>query len=362
MESPVQLPQRRGREGNRWVNERPTPEKVAEWFEASVRLHDGMEHKDWVGGISLIQTTEEHDEVVGFGDDGRPTIVAGVQHVFYVPYPKVETRVDYFKSLTATHNEGAKERDRWTDFILPVPAKESGGMPVGYFPAKVTLPDGRVATLVGYTAQATIFEGPIYWEERLDPDGVTRRYPNGDIVFQGAHGTKTVPVLDRWGGVNADAFAWAQTGANGRALGFAGILVIPGTGVATAEDMIESQQGGKPQAAPAAPQPQEGQTPVDTDPEALLRQRTVEMLSTLQNDYPEALKTFQAWARERKFGSLDTIGGPALKGVVKKLEKTLDQARQSSTHEGGLADLDISGDAPEPETPVAATTAPEETL
>jgi hypothetical protein len=86
---------RRGREGSRWINERPTSQEVAEWFR-SVPLHDGMDHEKYVGGITLIQGVEKADEIVGYDGDGRPVIVEDVRNVTFTPYMKVETRVAYF--------------------------------------------------------------------------------------------------------------------------------------------------------------------------------------------------------------------------------------------------------------------------
>ncbi|WP_410960026.1 hypothetical protein, partial [Salmonella sp. SAL4434] len=56
----TQIPVERGRSGNRWINYRPTAEEVGDWFQ-TVPLHEGMEHQDWLSGITLIEATEKHD-------------------------------------------------------------------------------------------------------------------------------------------------------------------------------------------------------------------------------------------------------------------------------------------------------------
>lgn len=343
MTDPVQLAPRRGREGNRWVNQRPAPEEVAEWFQNSVKLHDGMSHEDWLSGITLIEAMEKHNEVVGFGDDGRPQIIPDVQHQFYIPFPKAETRVAYFNRWMENHAE-------WTGFILPVPAADPMGMPAGFYAMKVALPEakGGVASMICYTARVLVIEGHVEWADRVDDDGVTRTYPTGKVVLSASPGTKSVPLLNRYGDLDPNAVMKAQTGAIGRALGYAGVLVIPGTGVATAEDMQESMNQGSTPGASATPDassgPEEGAVVETSD--ALLRKRVAEMYAALQAR-PEEFATFQAWAKERKLGKLNEIEGAALKGLARKLQKMLDAAEPEEQTDG----LDISGND-EPPTPV----------
>jgi hypothetical protein len=244
----AQIPVESGRVGNRWINYRPEATEIADWFQ-TIRLHEGMEHEDWLSGITLIEATEKHDHIIGFAQDGRPQIMKDVQSLHLIPYTRVDARVAYFNRLMEIHGE-------LTGFILPVAAADPKGMAVGFYAMKVALPDGKIATAVCYTARVLVIEGEVEWEEEVDPDGVTRLYPHGKIVMAGAHGTKSVPLVDRWGRFDANAVMKAQTGGVGRALGYAGMLVIPGTGVATAEDMREAlDQGATPGSPPAAPGP-----------------------------------------------------------------------------------------------------------
>lgn len=335
--APREVARREGREGSRWVNQRPAAAEVAAWFKENIVLHEGMEHEEWVTGITLIQSTESHDEIRGFTQDGRPIIAPDVQHLFFIPYPKVETRVAYFNALVA-------KNDSWSGFILPVAAADPKGMHVGYTAVKITRPaDGKAVSLIVYTAEVRVFDGEVKWEEQEDADGVMRKYPTGKLVLSGL-GTKSVPLTDRHGQVDPNAMAKAQTGAVGRALGMAGVLVIPGTGVATAEDMQESAATGNLPGASLqeSANPPDGDGRIeDADPDETLRSRALALIGQLKADHPKALQEFQAWARGRNLGQLSTISGAPLKGVVKKLEKALDDAQASAPPP---PDTDLTGE------------------
>jgi hypothetical protein len=340
MTEALELPRREGREGNRWVNHRPDAAEVGEWFKSAIKLHEGMQHEDWVGGLTLIEGREETDEIVGFTEDNRPRIVQNVQHIVYIPYPKVETRIDYFNKLMERHEE------EWVGFIEPVPAADPSGMTVGFNAMKVSKPDSSVATLICCTMRVRVLKRDgLTWEERVDADGITRRYARGDVVMEGAPGTKAVPLIDRHGGVNFNAVPAAQTGAIGRALGMVGILVIPGTGVATAEDMQESAAQGQVPGSPAATERRVEalEEHGSDDPDVVLRMEATKLLKALGDDHPEGLALFQAWAKERNLGKLSDISGPTLRGVVKKLEVALDEAQKRP---GSPESIDIAGEEP----------------
>src|SRR5215218_10140963 len=99
-----QVRPRRGREGNRWINERPSAQEVAEWF-ATVPLHEGMKHEPYVGGVTLIPAKEKSDEIVGYDDDGFAIVRENVQKLTWTPYMKVDTRIRYFWDLMDRHRE-----------------------------------------------------------------------------------------------------------------------------------------------------------------------------------------------------------------------------------------------------------------
>lgn len=207
---------RRGREGSRWHNQRPTGQEVSEWF-SGVRLHDGMEHADYVAGIALIEQTDEVPTIVAYRGDGTPEITRTTEMSF-TPYPRVEARIAYFWKLC--------ELRGWKGSIAPVNTLGDGaaGLPEGFFRLRVTDAAGKDAPLVGRTMKVAIND------------------PKGDPVGWYPSETKVVPML-RNGLVDADALAKASTGAIGRALGAAGMLILPGTGVATAEDMLALARG-----------------------------------------------------------------------------------------------------------------------
>jgi hypothetical protein len=345
----AQIPVEHGRVGSRWINYRPSAEEVADWFQ-TVRLHEGMEHQDWLSGITLIEATEKHDHITGFASDGRPQVMKDVESLHLIPYPRVDARVAYFNRLMELTED-------WTGFILPVPAADPKGMAVGFYAMKVALPDGKLVSAVCYTARILVIEGEVVWEPEVDPDGVERRYPHGDVILAGAHGTKSVPLVDRWGRFDANAVMKAQTGGVGRALGYAGMLVIPGTGVATAEDMREAQdQGSIPGSPSAAPDAAEERPSGDL----ALRAEAVEIIGLLKERHPEALAEFQAWAKERKFRKLSEIQGPALKGLVRKLQKIREAQADKEPEVAEQGELLLDGG--EAATPVEAPEAKEEAL
>jgi hypothetical protein len=217
---------RRGREGSRWYNQRPPADDVSYWFSTAVRLHDGLEHEHYIGGVTLIQATEKSDEVASFDKDGLP-IIRERRDLVYIPYVKVETRVAYFWTLLERHPE-------WRGEILPVPNASSDelGLPPGFFRYVAADPKnaGKTVSFVGVSMQVMIYE-------RSRTTGQDRP------LITPAPGTKLVAAASKWD-VDPHALSKAETGAVGRALGMAGMLVIPGSGVATAEDMQELGQPG----------------------------------------------------------------------------------------------------------------------
>jgi hypothetical protein len=185
-----------------------------------------------------------------------------------------------------------------------------------------------------------------------------------------APATKVVPVV-AWEKVDPFAIMKAETGAVGRALGMAGMLVIPGSGIATAEDVQEAEQlpgramtgtsapetsdGALPEvegaeeaqepaalpeppadAPPAEQPPAANQEDLDAASDDRLRELVERDLLALKNEHPEAYATMKTWWEDdRKLGELNraSIQGlqqPMLRGVVRKVRKTLEEARQAA--------------------------------
>lgn len=302
---------RAGREGNRWYNLRPAADDVAEWF-ASVRLHEGMRPEDYIGGITMIQATEKSDEVTGFDKDGM-AVIRERKDLVHIPYVKVDTRVRYFWDYVELH-----ESRGWRGEIRPVPNASSVqlGLPDGFFRYSATDPKAadKHVNFVGISMQATIYER-------------SRASGGADIpILRGSPGTKLVAAATKWE-VDPHAMSKAETGAVGRALGMAGILVIPGSGVATAEDMLELSEA--PAGAVAEPElPAPTAVALEDLSDEQLRERAAALVDELGGLDPKRHTEFQEWARGRKLTLAEAQGAP-LRGAVKKLEKTIAEARDA---------------------------------
>lgn len=311
---------RKGQEGSRWVNVRPTGEEVATWFEDNVTMHDDeLQHDEYVQGITLIVQSIEEKEVLGFGDDGKP-IIDKRENLVYVPYAKVETRVKYFWDyVRAIDGVG---------FIEPVPPPNPGGnLPLGFYRYSVQDRSNNTVNYVCCTMQATIYEKDSieYVQSRNTKTGELEIRRKGKIIMQGAPGSKAVPVLGR---NYPDNFALmkAETGAVGRALGLMGMLVVPGSGVATAEDVQEAQgmEGGPTAAAPPPTEVTLG------DDDSALRTRIGDLVNELGALDAERLSRWRTWVREdRKITSLAEATSPQLRGLITKLETEIAEAKAS---------------------------------
>jgi len=323
---------RKGREGSRWWNERPSSEDVANWFK-EVPLHDGMEAERYISGIVLIPQKMKTDEIDGENADGSVKIREGVRNMTYTPYPKVETRVQYFHDLMA-------KNPNWMGVIEPVGGGENG-LPPG-FSARIVKNGDSETRFVSCTMQVRVYDRESF-EERVVNNG--RSEPTvlrtGKTIVSAPPATKLVGLLDYYHKPDPFAMMKAETGAVGRALGMAGMLVVPGAGVATAEDMHEaSAMEGRP--APAEPS-STGATLPETPPatatkpegDALMAQAN-EALNALRADFPGAFEEFKQWCAGRKIENLTDVQDEAvLRGLVKKAQKTLDDAQKQSAERNG---------------------------
>lgn len=314
--------QRKGREGSRWYNERPSSDEVAKWFVDTVQVADGLDAVNYVSGITLINSTEKTKETTGFRENGTPINVEA-HNVVYTPYPRVDTRIKYFHDLMTANPD-------WYGVIEPVAVENPHGvnLPVGFFPFRVKA-EGGETTFICCSMKVTVwkregYEEKVYRNPRTGEESLVR---TGSKIIDAPPATKMIATSRKYPDENA--LMKAETGAVGRALGMAGMLVVPGAGVATAEDLQELPVQ---EARPASPEPPEPKLPVnppEADDEAL-RVRALELIELLKETSPDGYKSFETWAKERSLGQLSECHGPALKGVVRQLERKLDQIEKAA--------------------------------
>lgn len=315
------------RHGSRWFHREPSGDEVASWFVQNAPMHEGLEADRYVGGVTLIPAKMKPKIVQQNG-----AIVDGPEQLVFTPYVKVETRVAYFWDLMHKH------AGDWVGAVEEVPAEqmqEKGytnvHLPPGFFSMPVQKADGKHVQYIGQSVRVRVYKADtLQWVDTWSGNRKARAL-EGVPVMAPPPGTKVVPVLTKWG---EDPFAVmkAETGALGRALGMAGMLVVPGSGVATAEDVQEAMDrpGGVGANLPGDPADfaaqAEGAAAAQGDG-GTLKERAEKLLKQLGADHPEKLAEIQAWAAERKLnlGEL-TEESPALRGVVKQLEKKLEEA------------------------------------
>src|SRR5437764_555983 len=120
MSEQQQAAQRRGRIGGRWLNEQPSSEEFAAWFEASMKLDPALDHKDYIGGIVLIAAVDERVRTVtGFDEQGN-AIIDSRAELTYTPYARVETRIAYFWDLMDVHPEWVGVVENVTPPRMPI--------------------------------------------------------------------------------------------------------------------------------------------------------------------------------------------------------------------------------------------------
>lgn len=273
-------------EGSRWINTRPTGKEVADWFLSNAPMHPGMDPARYVTGVVLIPAKEK---LPGGGE----------QHV-YVPYVKVETRVAYFWDFVRTLDGAVGEIQ-----AAEVPRVSEQGvynmnLPPGFFRMAVQDATGKFVHFLCCSQQVRVADAA------------------GKHIMRPATGTKMVSLLGRFG-VDENAIMKAETGAVGRALGMAGMLVLPGSGVATAEDMQEmlASQGsvGVDAQLPCAQASGDDQ----------IRARIAELSTQLESEHPGRFEEVMAWAREKKIDT-GNLRAHQLRGVLRALERQLESA------------------------------------
>lgn len=376
---------RRGREGGRWINERPTSEDFASWFTESMRIDSGLQIQDYIGGVVLIPALDTKAKVVlGFSDTGKP-LIDQREELSYIPYAKVETRINYFWDLLDVHEDWVgvvehvasprmpidfvhttESRDAtagsWTQRELRAPGALTSmvhQLPAGFSVMSIGVDQGYTHFLC-CTIRASIYNRAEW--DAASPSDRAKLAPR-----RTGRGTKQVPLLKGYNNkVWADdsSLMKAETGALGRALGFAGIFIIPGSGVATAEDMLESlsqapppAEAGPDNAGPAAPAEAPVRSPVEQaeEDEAEMRKKAIALFQALGTEHPEQANAFTVWARSRQLRSLSDAKGPALRGVIKKLERLQEEgdagpqeaAQEPTAPESAEEASDVPAEAPE---------------
>lgn len=344
--------QRKGREGNRWVNQRPSGEEVGNWFKENVEIDSsgegegGLDHESYVGGVTLIPNKEKSEELVGWTSSNAP-VLETFYDLVYTPYMRVETRVKYFHDLCDLHG--------WLAVIEPAEIDRSAakGLPDGFFRHRVATGPDQGFNFLGCTMRVAAYERQGLEVVKLIVDkrtGEERLVRRGNVVLEGI-ATKTVPTVGRGRSnepyADVNAVMKAETGAVGRALGMAGILVIPGTGIATAEDLQESNRltgEDAPAAEPTLPTdvPAEAATPsaapseiepaVAAESQAQdeeLRARATAMIEEMKGlpDNEQTFNEFRSWARSRGFVPLASAVSPGLRGLVRRAEAMLEEAK-----------------------------------
>lgn len=335
-------------DGSRWLHGPPTAEQVKAWF-GTQPLHPGMDHEDYVSGIIVLPQTEEI--TVSKEKQNGDTYTAKVERAVYVPYVNVSTRVRYFQDYVRHLNAEREGTDLppVIGLLRPVPQARIKSLTNTYY--NENLPEGASVHAIKNGNGSVKRFLMATWEAVITERQSYRDRVNGgepEIILIG-QGTKQVPTNYRGESAWADeaCIMKAETGAIGRALGVAGILVI-GTGVATAEDVQEAIAGGgnvpDAPAAPEAPLSPEQAAPqalggsgAEAAPEAdpakedeRLRDMALTLQQEMEADHPKAWEAFKVWWNEdRKFGPLSGLSGPALRGAVTKLQRDLDAAKHA---------------------------------
>jgi hypothetical protein len=370
------------REGARWVNRKPSGPEFAAWFNDNVKIDEALDADDYIGGIVLIPAVETVQEVTGFNGDGE-AIIARRKQLTYTPYPKVETRVQYFWDLLDSKEE-------WYGVVEPITTERPSTEPVT---VKEQILDGdrivdretqRVPTIVqtveqlppGFFVMSVPVQNEIahYLCASYKVEIFEKVEGGEDRIVRSGRGTKMVPLVTvrTWRDGQSikpddNSIMKAETGAIGRAIALAGIFNIPGSGVATAEDMFEalnapgagvqpeadaSPPEGGPAAPTAEPAPQKSREEQQADEHKEMIARARALVGEGSN-LPGVLDAFKEWGEKRNppVRNLGNLRGAALRGAIKKLEKLVEEGKQRAAEQG---------DAPPPEPAEQPTPEPEE--
>lgn len=333
------------RQGSRWLHAQPDEAEVRDWFDKQP-LHEGMQHDRYVSGIVLIGASEKL-KITARKANNEPYLKEVEQAVF-VPYVKVDTRIAYFHDY-ARHLSG-DDPFKYIGVIEPVPQARIEDANSAYY--NLHLPEGFTIMPVRNSNDSV----SRYLVATYRVSIVEREFPDRRAILTGV-GSKQVPQSRQYADDNA--VMKAETGAIGRALGVAGILVV-GTGVATAEDMQEQMAGpagagaassegavlppeAAPQAVSAAAVPAEAPLTAlpatEEEDDDTLRKRALALQKEMEANHSDAWDAYREWWQGRGFGRLSELSGPALRGAVVKLERDLDAAKTEALNKASVASL-----------------------
>jgi hypothetical protein len=194
---------------------KPTEEEIAKWF-AGFKLHEGLDHAQYVGGIVAIENRDRGQSL-------------------WMLYINATARIAYFWD--------------WIDkngYVADINV-------TGPFEMEIELPDEKKSRQFYMAAEITVVK-----PEENDGQTIVRRVSGrkqvDKVVFRRGYNGQPGRILP-----DSNALMKAETGAIARALGTIGMLALPGSGLATAEDMVEFLGVPEPSAeqtqaaAPAAP-------------------------------------------------------------------------------------------------------------
>lgn len=280
-------------EGSRWIAAKPTGEELATWFGNNAPIDELLDAKDYVSGVTIITGVESEP---GYEDGQRVTI----KRLVHTPYPRVDTRIRYFWDLMAAMV--------WEGRIAPVEQRRGDvALPPGFGVLNIALPNtSSVARFITCTQRVMV-----------------REYGSGRTLIDAPPATKQIPCVNRGGYADEHLLMKAETGAVGRALGMAGILVLPGAGVATAEDMME-MQASTGVAATAPELPEEPALAESGD----IGTRISTLILQLDTEKPAKVEDLTLWAQEKGIDVSD--GGKNVRegqqrAVLRKVEQLLAQ-------------------------------------
>jgi hypothetical protein len=284
-----------------------------------------MQHEDFVNGVTIIPASEKVKKQVE--RNGR----IGTEDVYemtYTPYVRVDTRIVYFRKLAALTDKVA--------VIEPVSVPQiddkdspfyNANMPAGFFWHVVRGEGQNFVRFLCCTMRVALYETEAWHSstghEVQLPDG--KKDWTEERPRPSREGVATKQVLATTSDVNA--LAKAETGAIGRALGMAGILIV-GTGVATFEDMAELR-GTAEEAPIELPEAAQGQETAEQ-----VRERLPMLAGELQARDPEAWSKFSAWWTERSkeggWSKPDDAPLEVRRGMIRRLETALAEVQPSS--------------------------------